>query len=98
MINVFSFNKIICIFWFFSANKFDRLRAAAATQLSEESTDGEDGSMVIAANSSNPHEAMREYARKKRKDTKWEPGYFERHPVSHLIDISLSFDHKITIF
>lgn len=51
--------------------------------------DCEVASIVIAANSSNPHEAMREYARKQRKNTKWEPGYFRRHQVSNVIFISI---------
>lgn len=57
--------------------------------------DCEVASIVIAANSSNPHEAMREYARKKRKGTKWEPYYFGKHQVSNFIGFSLSFDIKL---
>lgn len=51
--------------------------------------------MLIAASSSNAHEAMREYARKKRKGTKWEPYYFGKHQVSNFIGFSLSFDIKL---
>lgn len=62
-------------------------------EITEESSGCSDLSIVIAANSSNPHEAMRAYARKNRANTKWESnGQMKWNRVSNFDDFNVSFD------
>lgn len=47
-----------------------------------------------ACKATNPHEAIREYARRKMKGTKYDSGYYRRDPVS----IQFKFPNSLKIF